>query len=238
MSPIVIAANAHTIVLLVRWAETERRWKSMAARAVSASRAAGPRAGRGARRSPFRASPRARGSARYEIRLNVQILRIVSPRAKLPRGRRSPGAGQNRTAGPRLASRAGCADATRLRELVELGQVLVRDPLGRPGRGGRLEQLAQLVQLDQPVLGSGPDDGPLVHFQRHDAVRRQPLQSLHDRRAAQAQLLGDLRALKLGAGRQFAADDLQQNLLIDLVHARSIGRRFGWLRRVDGECRT
>ena len=124
-------------------------------------------------------------------------------------------------------------------ELVESREVFGRNSLGCAGGGRGFQQLAQLVQLDEPVFRARADDGPLVEFQRHNAVRRQPLQSLHDGRAAEAELLGDLRALQLGASLAIPADNLQQNPLIDLVDARgsSAGGRAeigGGLTRVDG----
>lgn len=49
------------------------------------------------------------------------------------------------------------------------------------------------MDFEQPILRAWPDDRAHVHTLRHDAIRQQTGNGLHDRRAANAQLGGQAR---------------------------------------------
>ncbi len=94
---------------------------------------------------------------------------------------------------------------------------LMRDVLRGASRRRRLQQQAKLVDFNEPIFGSGPNDGPHVHALGHDPVGNQTRQRLNHWRAADAELVGQLRRLQLAAAGEFAADDAGEEPVIHFV---------------------
>jgi len=81
---------------------------------------------------------------------------------------------------------------------------------GRAAHGPRcigFQQRQQLVNLAQVLFGYFGDVGAAAYLHGHQAFGCQHLDRLAQRRAADAQLLGDLELVDPAAGWQFAVED-------------------------------
>ncbi|HEX4131624.1 MAG TPA: hypothetical protein VHZ24_16420 [Pirellulales bacterium] len=78
------------------------------------------------------------------------------------------------------------------------------------------------MDLDEPILRPLPNHGTFIGFQTHNPVGSQPLQRLNHRGSAHAEPRSDLGAFQFRATGQFAANDCEQNLLVDAIDARLI----------------